>query len=483
MTTNPRQIKSSGGGGGTTIVSSDVVPTMNVTANQSFTAPNITLQTGSTFTNDGTMVTEALTTTGATLDNTGGMVKSSDMHLSLANSRTVYIDGVANLPNPATSSGNIFVVKSSLVQRYSTESFVWQGQNIASNLQLNEGDVLTLKSNGTNWIVLSYTGLGQDNFLINGAMDFWQRATSIAPGSSGQYTADRWYCNDIGSATTVTKETVVLPDTTVDTALKFAVSGGPNYANCEQPIEYKNILPLCGKVVTCSVTIRANIPSFFNLSAYWSNSSDTRSGLATQLATKQIYPVDGTNYYTYTLTFTIPTTAKGLSIKIETPSALGNGHYYYLTKTMLNIGALPAPFIRAGKNVEQELALCQRYFEKSYEIDTAVGTATGVGSYGVPVIFTATGTTSYIAGSTPFKVTKRVAPTAASTALYDDSGNGGWGATAARCYRSTLGGGPNNNANQQCQTNGLSQTGIVFLSTGTTSANSILVQWAVNVEL
>ena len=187
MTTNPRQIKNPNGGG-TTVLHSDTIPTMSVTAGQSFEAPNVTLQTGSTFTNDGTVITENLTTTGAILDNSGGVVKSTDMHAGLANSRIVYIDGVANLPNPATNTGNVFVIKGSLVQRYSTESFIWQGQSIASNLPLNEGDVLTLKSSGANWVVLSYTGLGQDNALINGAMDFWQRNTSIAPGSPGQYT-------------------------------------------------------------------------------------------------------------------------------------------------------------------------------------------------------------------------------------------------------------------------------------------------------
>ena len=84
MTTNPRQIKSSGGGGGATVLHSDTIPTTTLVSGQTFTQPITTLNTGATFTTPtgSTLITEKLTTTGATLNSTGGAVKSSDLHQS-----------------------------------------------------------------------------------------------------------------------------------------------------------------------------------------------------------------------------------------------------------------------------------------------------------------------------------------------------------------------------------------------------------------
>ena len=79
MTTNPRVIKNPNGGalinqGSTQDTTS---ASMAILANESYSNPNIILKTGTTLTNDGTVVTENLTTTGAILDNTGGSVKST----------------------------------------------------------------------------------------------------------------------------------------------------------------------------------------------------------------------------------------------------------------------------------------------------------------------------------------------------------------------------------------------------------------------
>jgi len=72
------------------------------------------------------------------------------------------------------------------------------------------------------------------------------------------------------------------------------------------------------------------------------------------------------------------------------------------------LGFSSTGFARNGRSIQQELALCQRYYEKTYDIGTAVGTATSTGMIGVMA-------GPYSGNSQPgvtwvYKVTKRAAP-------------------------------------------------------------------------
>lgn len=71
-------------------------------------------------------------------------------------------------------------------------------------------------------------------------------------------------------------------------------------------------------------------------------------------------------------------------------------------------------FSRCGKDVQQELAMCQRYYEKSYEMGTAVGSVADQGI--INLIATVTGNTLV---PIFMKVTKRTQP---SFTLYPRSG-------------------------------------------------------------
>lgn len=62
-----------------------------------------------------------------------------------------------------------------------------------------------------------------------------------------------------------------------------------------------------------------------------------------------------------------------------TTSVVGtNGATWYITGVQLEAGTTASPF--EYRQYGTELALCQRYFEKSYDTSVAVGTATGVGA-------------------------------------------------------------------------------------------------------
>jgi hypothetical protein len=130
-----------------------------------------------------------------------------------------------------------------------------------------------------------------------------------------------------------------------------------------------------------------------------------------------------------------------------------NGATWYITGVMLEVGTQATTFTTAGGSYGAELALCQRYYEKSYAQATAVPT-NAVSSY---VVF-GLGTTTYYGGATGdvsqnlntafFKVTKRANPTV-TTYSYTSSTTGvasnGWtgadlaAATATVAGSDTLG--------------------------------------------
>jgi len=77
----------------------------------------------------------------------------------------------------------------------------------------------------------------------------------------------------------------------------------------------------------------------------------------------------------------------------------------------LEVGSTATPMLR--QSFQQELARCQRYYEKSYDPGVAIGTAKTAGSGSVVWVGgpNATGTTTGVALTTYFKSTKRAAPT------------------------------------------------------------------------
>ncbi len=68
-----------------------------------------------------------------------------------------------------------------------------------------------------------------------------------------------------------------------------------------------------------------------------------------------------------------------LSVTGATSVVGTNGATFYITGVQLEAGSVATPFER--RSYGQELALCQRYFEKSYNVDVAVATNTQVGVF------------------------------------------------------------------------------------------------------
>ena len=123
--------------------------------------------------------------------------------------------------------------------------------------------------------------------------------------------------------------------------------------------------------------------------------------------------------------------------------------------------------------ISTELALCKRYYEKSYNYSVVPATTTNVGRWNAGG--TATGqTTGYVSGGhVVFQVEKRAIPTVTS---YDAAGNSG------KCTRFTLGAADSNNQNvvvADAATNGW----FPFADTGGTNDSGCGVHWVASSEL
>jgi hypothetical protein len=94
----------------------------------------------------------------------------------------------------------------------------------------------------------------------------------------------------------------------------------------------------------------------------------------------------GTEYKRFNYTFQMTAAMKnGVELRIfgDKRSAGLNGDSPFtqtITGLMLHEGAGVIEFKTAAENWAEELVLCQRYYEKSYDLETAIGTITNVGA-------------------------------------------------------------------------------------------------------
>jgi hypothetical protein len=258
-----------------------------------------------------------------------------------------------------------------------------------------------------------YTGFR--NRIINGAMVIDQRnvGASVTP-TANAYTLDRWYyyCGGVASKASVQRNAgSVTPPSGysnyigLTSASAYAVAATDRFG-IQQAIEGFNTADLAwgtgnAKTVTLSFWVYSSLTGTFG-------------GAITNDA--------GTQYYVYSYTITaantwqqksvtIPGSTSGVwrtdngggvyvqfsigagSTYLGTTGSWGstlffgpvgqtsivgtNGATWYATGVQFEIGGVATPF--EYRQFGTELALCQRYYEKSYDLTTAIGTVTQAG--------------------------------------------------------------------------------------------------------
>jgi hypothetical protein len=320
-------------------------------------------------------------------------------------------------------------------------------------------------------------GLGFRNKIINGDFRINQRAFTSST-TNGGYGFDRWLMGaDAGatySAQTFTVGNAISGYEPTNFA-RIVTSGqtGGNYAQFVQRIE--DVRTFAGQSVSIS---------------FWAKAASGTPKVAIEL--QQNFGSGGSpsgSVLTYVSQVTLSTSWTRYVVQTTVPSISGKtlgsvGHYFSF-----------APFVSAGTGFESrtgslgiqnntfdfwgvqleqnyqptpfeqrpigvELALCQRYYEKSYDLATAVGNASAVGWVTGSSVYTST-TSSFIGEYVTYKVPKRATPT---ITIYDAAG------TINACQRWTLG--VHNTNGQPIYVDSVSSQNSIFVysSSGTAGA-------------
>jgi hypothetical protein len=226
----------------------------------------------------------------------------------------------------------------------------------------------------------------RENLLLNSDFRLWQRGTSqtIANGATA-YQADRWYAkNALGTNGVITYTRQAGTNTKYAAKVLITTAPTASQANgCElyQVLENADSLQLYDQKASFHIQVKAfgNVNSIGVQFFY----ATTEVKLTTAIGDEKTYPVNTSSYITAMIDRQALGTSQtvdgviGVRIRIAGVSSgntydINNG--FQVEQAMLNRGA-PSVWKRAHKHFGDELARCQRFYHKSYALDTAFGGA------------------------------------------------------------------------------------------------------------
>ena len=217
------------------------------------------------------------------------------------------------------------------------------------------------------------------NRLINGAMQVAQRGTSatvtagtaVPTASTGYPTVDRWYVYSTGANVTAAQ---VSGSGAVRNRLQITGAASVTAVGIGQRIESLNSYDLAGSNVTLSVDLANSLLTTVTWTAYYATSTDTFGTVGTATRTQIA-----------TGTFTVSSTVTRYSANIAIPAAATTGIEIVFTvgaqtsgtwtvgNVQLEAGLVNSTFEQ--RSYQQELALCQRYYQKTsaaWIVDTSL---------------------------------------------------------------------------------------------------------------
>lgn len=278
------------------------------------------------------------------------------------------------------------------------------------------------------------SGLMGKNRLINGDLSIWQRGISFA-ASQLHFSADRWLVQCGGS--TIASSRLAIPGSQTlipgnpRNAIRCvvnSVANTANYASLRQRIE--GVDTLAGQRVTLSFWAKADGNKSISVEFC------QRVGSAEDVLGIGVTKLNLTSTWTkQTISFDMPVFAAstfgtdylemfiwmdaGSQYNARTASLGQQSGTFDFTMLQLEAGALATDF--EFRHPAAELLMCQRYYEKSYSIGVYPGAADRAGSYRCSVV----NGFFLSAGTIPFAVVKRAAPSITIYAARDGSaGNG-----------------------------------------------------------
>lgn len=294
---------------------------------------------------------------------------------------------------------------------------------------------------------------GLRNRIINGNMGIFQRGTAAVTTNGTYGPADRWYSGNTGTTFSTSQGSFVSGDTLYDTGgaqyftqvVVTSVAGVGNYCLLAQKIEDVRIL--AGQTVTISFWAKAasGTPSI-GLSIEQSFGSGgspdvTGTGQAQALTT---------TWTQYTKTFTLSSISgktvgaanthftnvvfwldAGSNFATRSGSIGQASKTVSIAQVQLEVGPVATPFEQRPYGME--LALCQRYFFKTFQQGTAP--ATNAGSVGaLQFVQTLGASLDQAVGTFRFPVTMRTTPTTVVIYNTGAANNFFWNANASSSW-------------------------------------------------
>jgi len=348
------------------------------------------------------------------------------------------------------------------------------------------------------------------NLIINGDMKVQQRypiGTATQAPHNGYAGPDRWKTFASGGGVyTITQDSGHQADTGHDKALKIAVTtadtsiaAGDVYSfltriesNSLQHLQYGTS---SAKSITFSFWVRAtktgtqavffskqgtgqdynHIKEFtINASNTWEHKTITIPGLtaSTMVNDASTYIQAGWMLKygsTYQGTKDTWTTNSHFTTSAAVNNMDSTSNTFYVTGVQLEVGDSASDF--EYRSFDEELMLCQRYYQKSYVYETAPGTGTqhGFWSTGGHQGGTSTG---YVEGIINFERLMRATPT---ITLYDHAGN------SNKCAR--LATGVARYTNESISTSNINARGITMYSASGTAAGIVQGHYTASAEL
>lgn len=202
------------------------------------------------------------------------------------------------------------------------------------------------------------------NMIINGAFDIWQRGTSLSH-SGGGVGSDAWrQYTDSGSGTQ-TRDTTNYPAGLPAQSYRFTATANSTNWSLFQILETANCINFAGRVVTFSVylmsssvrTFRLSFGTNVNTDAAWTNGSWVTN------STQDVNVTSSWQRFTFTLT--VPSNARTIQFGVSSNGAnMSSGSWVNVAGVQLEAGSVATSFRRNGNGIQEELANCQRYFQR-----------------------------------------------------------------------------------------------------------------------
>jgi hypothetical protein len=306
------------------------------------------------------------------------------------------------------------------------------------------------------------------NRLINGDMRIDQRnagaSQTITAGAALAYTVDRWYAYCTGANVTGQR---IAGSGNMQNVYQFTGASSVTAIGFAQRIESVNCYDLSGTTATLSVYLSNSLLTSVTWTAYYATSTDTFGSIAsptkTQIATG---------------TFTVTSSLTRYNTQISIPSAATTGIEIVFTvgaqtsgtwqigAAQLERGTVATPY--EWRHFTTECTLTFRYFQKSYELNTAVGTATRVGY----VNWNWGSMATYGTVNISLPVRMRAVPNATnySTDIANTVGGRYWNGSSEVAFTGSLNGFYNGPAN-------------LLFNMDSTSRSNVLFHWTAEAEL